>query len=59
MNLLSKSETGDLAAYVLNGEWDLLGNVINQRHILLTVNFRNGSIEIKDSEDDILKANVM
>ena len=59
MNLLSKSETGDLAAYVLNGEWDLLGNVINQRQILLTVNFRNGSIEIKDSEDDILKANVM
>ena len=59
MNLLSKSETGDLAAYVLNGEWDLLGNVINQRQILLTVNFRNGSIEIKDSEDDILNANVM
>ena len=26
VNLLSKSDKGDLAAYVLNGEWDLLGN---------------------------------
>ena len=27
LNLLNKADSGDLAAYVLNGEWDLLGNV--------------------------------
>ena len=26
VNLLSKSDKADLDAYVLNGEWDLLGN---------------------------------
>ena len=29
VNLLTKATEGDLAAYVLNGEWDLLGNKVN------------------------------
>ena len=32
VNLLNKASEGDLAAYVLNGEWDLLGNKVNFKH---------------------------
>ena len=40
VNLLNKASEGDLAAYVLNGEWDLLGKIrltLNTKLVLESV----------------------